>query len=409
MKEQGRSVSGERRFGLGNLLVITQVALSLILVVAAGLFVRTFSSLARLDLGFDRDKVLVASVNAQRLQLEPSQRPDLYHRLRTATAAVPGIEVAAASVVTPVGGSTWQFAIDKMDGVELSKEPGARRVWVNVISPGWFKTYGTRIIAGRDFADADTAGSAPVIIVNEAFARKFTGGKNPIGHRIGEMGSPSRPEVEREIVGYVEEAVYISLREPAPPTMYIPIPQQPEPPPSINISVRASTGSPALLTRSLASALTSVNRDLAITFRPLADQVNAALVQERIVAILSGFFGALALLLAGIGLYGITSYTVSRRRSEIGVRMALGAAPAGVVQMVLLRVVMLVGIGVATGAAVSLWASRFVSTLLYGLQPRDPSTLVFAAVVLASIGALAGLVPALRASRIDPARVLREG
>ena len=152
-----------------------------------------------------------------------------------------------------------------------------------------------------------------------------------------------------------------------------------------------------------------MHRDIAITFRPLADQVNAALVQERLVALLVGFFGALALLLAGLGLYGVTSYAVSRRRTEIGIRMALGAAPGGVVRLVLRRVAMLVGIGTLAGAAMSVWASRFVSTLLYGLQPRDPVTLAAAVVVLGSIGAAAGWLPARRASRIDPARVLREG
>jgi ABC-type antimicrobial peptide transport system permease subunit len=145
-----------------------------------------------------------------------------------------------------------------------------------------------------------------------------------------------------------------------------------------------------------------------VTFRPLADQVNASLVQERIVAWLSGFFGALALLLAGLGLYGITSYTVSRRRTEIGIRMALGAAPQRVVALVLGRVAILVGLGTIAGLAGSLWATQFVSTLLYGLQPRDPVTLAAAIVILTVIGAVAGWLPARRASRMDPARVLND-
>jgi ABC-type antimicrobial peptide transport system permease subunit len=191
--------------------------------------------------------------------------------------------------------------------------------------------------------------------------------------------------------------------------MYLPYKQRQEPPSYMSVSVRAASGSPALLTRPVAAALTGVRGDLAITFRPLADQVNGALVQERIVAWLSGFFGALALLLAGLGLYGVTSYAVSRRRTEIGIRMALGAAPGGVVSLVLRRVAILVGLGTIVGAAVSLWASSFVSTLLYGLQPRDPLTLVAAMLVLATIGAMAGWLPARRASRIDPASVLRDG
>jgi putative ABC transport system permease protein len=409
LKEQGRSIAGDRRFGLGNLLVVSQVALSLVLIVAAGLFVRTFSALARLDVGFDRHPVLVASVDAQRLQTEPPDRAALFDRLRAAAAAVPGVSSAAASAVTPVSGSTWQFGLEYVNGTPIPNVREARSVYVNLISPHWFRTYGTTLIAGRDFTDADNASAPNVVIVNEAFARKFTNGQNPIGARLREPAFPARPSVEREVVGYVRDAVYRSLREPVPPTMYVPIPQQAEPPPFVSVSVRAAGGNPALLTKSVAAALTGVHRDVAITFRPLAEQVDSALIQERIVALLSGFFGALALLLAGLGLYGVTSYAVTRRRTEIGIRMALGAAPGGVVRMVLGRVGVLVGLGVVAGTGISLWASTFVETLLYGLTPRDPVTLVAAAVVLATIGAIAGWLPARRAARIDPARVLRDG
>jgi hypothetical protein len=268
---------------------------------------------------------------------------------------------------------------------------------------------GTRLVAGRDFTDRDVAGAPPVAIVNEAFARKYFEGQNPIGRRIVQPGSPTRPAIDREVVGYAEDAVYRALREPVPPTMYLALAQHAEPPSSMAISVRAAGGSPALLTKSLAAALTDLNKDVAITFRLLTEQVNASLIQERMVAMLSGFFGGLALLLAGLGLYGVTSYAVSRRRTEIGIRMALGAAPGGVVRMVLRRVAVLVAFGVVVGAGISVWASRFVSTLLYGLQPRDPATLVLAALVLSLIGATAGWIPARRAARIDPARVLREG
>jgi putative ABC transport system permease protein len=217
------------------------------------------------------------------------------------------------------------------------------------------------------------------------------------------------PTIEREIVGYVKDAVYESLRESPPPTMYVPFEQHADAPSGMSVSVRTAAGSAALLTRSLAASLTRVHGDMAITFRPLADQVGASLVQERLVAGLAGFFGGLALLLAGLGLYGVTSYAVSRRRTEIGIRMALGAQPGGVVMMVLRRVAILVGVGTVAGVAAALWASKFVATLLYGLQPRDPATLAGAVLVLASIGAAAGWAPARRASRIDPARVLRDG
>ena len=170
----------------------------------------------------------------------------------------------------------------------------------------------------------------------------------------------------------------------------------------------AARGSPARLTKSIVAAIAGVSPRLAVTVHPLTKQIDDSLAQERVVAMLAGFFGALALLLAGLGLYGVTSYAVSRRRTEIGIRMALGAAPASVVRLVLSRVTLLVGIGVLVGAGVSVWASKFVATLLYGLEPRDPVTLVAAALVLGTVGAAAGWLPAHRASRIDPAEVLRD-
>jgi predicted permease len=407
LKAQGRGVVGDGRLGLGNVLVILQVALSLVLIVAAGLFVRTFSSLANLSLGFDREPVLVASVNAQRAQLEPADRPELFRRLLEAASGVPGVGSAALSAVTPVSGSTWNNRIELPDGPDLPEKE--RISYINLVSADWFRTYGTPMLAGRDFTSADKTGSQPVAIVNEAFAKKFTYGRNPIGRRVRQPGYGIEPTTDREIVGYVKDAVYRSLREPVPPTLYVPYRQHPSPPSFMSVSVRASGGPAALLTKSLAAALTPVHGDIAITFRPLSDQVNSALTQERIVAMLSGFFGALALLLSALGLYGVTSYAVSRRRTEIGIRMALGAAPAGVIRLVLRRVVMLVGLGVVLGSAVSLWAAHLVSTLLFGLQPRDPMTLAGSIAVLGAIGAIAGWLPARRASRIDPARVLREG
>jgi ABC-type antimicrobial peptide transport system permease subunit len=190
--------------------------------------------------------------------------------------------------------------------------------------------------------------------------------------------------------------------------MYLPIAQHDRIPPFVSLSVRAAAGSPVLLTRSLAAAVTGIEPGVAITFRPMAEQVDNSLIQERIVAMLSGFFGALALLLAGLGLYGVTSYAVGRRRTEIGIRMALGATPGQVIAMVLSRVGLLVGAGILAGATVAVWASRFVEALLYGLRPWDPVAVATGVVALGVIGMAAGWVPAMRAARIDPARVLRE-
>ena len=420
LKEHGptfaRGASAGRRYGVGGRvslasgLVVAQVALSLILVVAAGLFMRTFSSLTNLHLGFDRDRVLLVNVNVQRTEIPPADRLDTYHRIRDAVLAVPGVASAAVSFVTPVSGNTWNNRVVVSGGVPLGERQRSSNF--NAVTPGWLATFGTPLIAGRDIGDGDRKGAPLVVLVNQVFAKKFLNGASPIGHTIEtDPGSPGTTP-PFEIVGVVADAVYRSLREPVPATMYVPLAQFDDSrrpaPASMSVSVRSATGSPALLSRSVSAAITGVNRDLALTFRPLADQVDASLTQERLVAMLAGFFGALALLLAGLGLYGVTSYAVSRRRREIGIRMALGATPSGVVRLVLSRVTTLVGIGVAIGAGVSVWASTLVAPLLYGLEPRDPATLAAASIVLAAVGAAAGWLPAHRASRIDPAEVLRE-
>jgi ABC-type antimicrobial peptide transport system permease subunit len=240
---------------------------------------------------------------------------------------------------------------------------------------------------------------------------RYFGGGNAIGKTLREITRPGVAAPELHIVGIVRDAVYNSLKEPVPPTMYQHVPQvEGGPPgPGIDMAVRAAGASPAMLSRSLADAFRRVDKDVTFTFREYKQAIRANTVQERMVAMLSGFFGALALLLAALGLYGVMTYVVSRRQTEIGIRMALGATPAASVRFVLQRVVVLVGIGVVLGAGLSIWAARFATPLVFGVQPRDPATLAGAATVLAAIGALAGWLPARRASRIDPARVLREG
>ena len=413
LKEHGRTATGDARLSVSSALVVAQVALSLVLVVAAGLFVRTFSRLANLRLGFDRDQILVVSVNPMRSRVPAVERAALFDRLATAVAVVPGVSHAAASVVTPVSGMTWNTMVNVPGAPELPERD--RSTLINMLTPGWFATYRTRILAGRDITARDTRSAPAVGLVNEAFVRRFFPGQQPAQVLGRTIEFPSflvgLTQPSCTIIGVVEDAVYRSLREPIRPTFYRPLVQFDAsrfPLGSASLSARADAGSPGQLSRSIASALLDVDRDLAFSFRPLTDQIDSSLIQDRLVAMLSGFFGGLALLLAGLGLYGVTAYAVSRRRGEIGIRMALGAAPAGVVRLVLRRVTALVAIGVAVGSAISLWASKFVSTLLFGLEPRDPATLVGAAVVLTTIGALAGWLPAYRASRIDPADVLRE-
>jgi predicted permease len=409
LKEQGRATVGGTAGTTASGLVVAQVALSLMLVVAAGLFTRTFIGLATLPLGFDSDRVVVVNVNAMRAHIAPANRMDFYYRLVDAVAAVPGVGHAGGSVISPVSGAGMNNFVEVPGAPDMSESESTSLV--NFVTPGWFAAYGTPIHAGRDVSDRDTKTAPSVTLVNEAFVRKFFPGRSALGGSVKFFaGRSAEVQLPKIVVGVVADAVYRSLRDPAVPTMYVPLAQFdfPFPMTGISIGVRASSGSPLLLARSVASALTTVDPGLAFNFRSLADQVDASLTQERIVAMLAGFFGGLALLLAGLGLYGVTAYAVSRRRREIGIRMALGAAPAGVVRLVLSRVTMLVGLGVVIGAVVSLWASRFVAPLLYGLPPRDPATLIGAVGVLTTVGALAAWLPARRASRIDPAVVLRD-
>jgi putative ABC transport system permease protein len=407
LKQHGRMISGQALGSVAAWLIVAQVALSVVLVAAAGLFVRTFVSLTKRPLGFEPAQVLVVNVDAHRVTNEPTQRLLTYERARDAVRALSDVSDAALSLTTPVGKGQFTPPVE-ISGVTDTRGP----VWGNLISPGWFVTFGTPLMAGRDLTDRDRPGAPRVAVVNEAFARKFAGGASPIGRILTLYPHSTMSLGPIEVVGVVGDAVYGSLREPAPPTFYMPLAQFDHLTElgirSINLIVRSKTDSPNLLSKSISAAVATVNPQLAVTPRPLASQISASLTQERLIALLAGFFGALALLLAGLGLYGVTSYAVTRRRIEIGIRMALGAAPIGVVRLILSRVALLVGSGVAIGAIAGLWASKFVASLLYGLEPHDPLTFIGGAITLGAIGGVAGWLPAWRASRIDPAAVLRE-
>jgi putative ABC transport system permease protein len=412
LKEQGRSMIGASGGHASRGLIVAQVALSLVLVVAAGLFVRTFERLQGASLGFDRDRVLVVTVATP--TVPATERRVAYQRLVRAAADVPGVAVAGGSFNPPIVGTLIGEFVVSEPGVP--PPPEAEHIsQVGETSPGWFSAYGTAVRAGRDFDDRDTLTSPPVMLVNESFVRRFLPNQDPVGKPMTvTFRMPPFGDVllgTKTIVGVVGDSVYRAIRDPRRPTIYFAMAQRPGRLLFANffIAVRASAGSPLLLTRSLTAALTAVNPDLTLTFRGLSDQVNDSLAQDRVVAMLSGFFGALALLLAALGLYGVTAYAVSRRRTEIGIRMALGAAPSAIARLVLVRVSWLVGLGVLVGAGLSVWASTFVASLLYGLEPRDPTTLIVAIAMLAAVAALAAWLPAWRASRLDPSEALREG
>jgi putative ABC transport system permease protein len=428
MRERGRGVTGDRRFGLSSGLVVGQVALSLVLVAGAAFFMRTFATLATLDIGFDRDPVLVVSIGTRDTGIDISERAALFDRITEAVRALPGVEHTALSEFAPVSGYTLTIGID----VEHGRQPTdlVQRVegqlpldasYLMQIGPDFFATYGTRLLDGREFTAQDGATAPRVAIVNETFVRRLLpGGRRATGQRFrSPYTRPGQPNPWIEIVGVVADTTYRRLRDDLPPTAYLPVAQMAsgpgrEFPSSLRLSVRAAGGrsgagarnAAAGLARSVAAAIGRVDPGISLTFTPLARQIDDTLVRERILAMLSGFFGGLALLLSALGLYGLMAYAVSRRGREIGIRMALGAEARAVVRMVLHRVLLLIVIGITAGVVATMWLSRYVEALLYGVTREDPGTLAAAALVLVAVGVAAGWIPARRAARIDPARVL---
>jgi predicted permease len=413
MAEGGRGQVGASRLRVNHSLVVAQVGLSLALVVAASLFVRTFRTLATLDLGFERDKVLIVRVEGEQSQVPAAQRAALNERVREAAAAVPGVARAVSLRTVPISPDHWVARVE-IPG-RTPPASGNRTAFLNSVSPGWFAMFGTPVIVGRELDDRDRAGSELVAVVNEAFVRQFAGGQNLVGEtlRFGgddELGPPFK------IVGLARDsgaAIYFGIREGVPPTVYLAFAQRAPGIPnftplvSFRLGVTATAGPVGPLAREVTRAIERVDPDLKTSFRTMADYVDATVTQERLAAVVAAMFGLLALVLAAVGLYGVTAHAVGRRRAEIGVRMALGASPAGVVRAVLKPVVVLVATGIAVGGTLSYWASRFAAAMLFGLEPRDPATFGGAAAVLAAIALVAAWLPARRAAGIDPAITLR--
>jgi len=406
IKEHSRTVAaGERRFGIRNAFVAGQVALSLTLLVAAALFVRSLNALLKAPLGFDARPLLAADVNTDRIQGRDAKLAVL-DGLRASAAAIPGVSSAAVSVLNPVGTMAWNTRLEQSpDQPPLTDRQ--RIVWVNVVSPEWFGTLGMHLTAGRLFDQHDVSGAPRVTIISESLARRLYPNGQAVGREL--RAGLEGPQINTiRIVGVVNDSVYRSQRAGLQATLYAPLAQIDDVLGTVVLTIRSAGARPESLTRDFADAIARSNPQVTFTIRPVSAQLRSAVRQERLVAMLGGFFGGLALVLAAVGLYGVTAYGVNRRRAEIGVRMALGADPSGVIRLVLGRLVLLMAFGVAAGLALSWWTSRFVSTLLFGLGPRDPATFAAAAILLAAIGLLAGWIPARRASRIDPVRVLRE-
>jgi predicted permease len=321
-------VSGGGRLSVGHGLVALQVALSFVLVFGSTLFVRTLVGLTTQGMGFESDRVLIAAVDLRRTNAEESARLTLFQHTRDAVAAVPGVEAAAATFVTPVSGSTWGLPVTVPGFDRPETERGSL---FNAITPDYFRAMRTPILTGRDFTTGDAANRPPVTIVNEAFAKKFFFGQNPVGKTFTwERFGRERKDRQFEIVGLVADTKYRTLREEPQPTFYAPIAQMEDLATSMRF-VFKTTGDPWSSREAILHAIGGVNKEIAVEFRTLDEDLNAAVMQERLIASLSAFFGGLALLLAALGLYGVMSYSVTRRRNEIGIRMALGAEPQNVV------------------------------------------------------------------------------
>jgi len=413
LKDMAPSLHGRsRRISARGGLVATQVALSLLLVVTAGLFIRTFDRLVAVPLGFDSERVLVVEINASRAPSAAGARTALYQQLASSVAELPGVEHAGVSINTPANhGVTLVTGYTVRGETERMRNERDWDTIVNYVTPGWFRAYGLSVRAGRLIEAHDTRQAPLVAVANEAFARAFFSGRQAVGGTIVDvMGPPGRARESRTIVGVVGNVVEQSLRQDAFPSVYLPMSQWTMPfpePDQVSLSIRAKSGSPILLTRAVAAQLLTIDRRLSFTFRPLQDQIDAARHQERLIAWLSTFFGVLALLLAAVGLFGIASSTVVRRQTEIGIRMALGAQGRDVITLALRQTALATVAGLVIGLAAAVSLTRYLQAMLFGITPLDPITFIAAPAVLALVAVVACVMPARRATSIDPMAALR--
>ena len=405
MKASGRGLTDAReRFGLRRALVVGQVALSLVLVVAALLFVRSLRNLLTLDAGFEQNGVLIVRSDLRGTGASPERYPVLNRELLDRLRAVPGVDAAAMSRIVPLSGGGWNDNV-LTDGAEGRKPK--QLVNFNEVSAGFFRTLGTPLVAGRDFDAYDRPSSPKVAIVSETFARKVLGPGNPIGRTFSVEAMRGGPGDRFLIVGLVRDTKYGDLREDFTPIAFVPATQDEHPGPFGKFLVRSRLPLVSL-TASATRAAADVNPQIVVDFESLRTQIENGLVRERLMATLSGFFGALAGVLAIVGLYGVMSYMVARRRNEIGIRMALGADRGAVVGLVMREAGVLLAAGLGVGAVLAVAAAQTARALLFGLQPGDPATLALAVAALAIVGVLASGLPALRAARLDPTEALRD-
>lgn len=405
LKEGTTRLAGRRRFGMAPALVISQVALSLVLLVGAGLFGRSLLKLQNEDLGFNRDKVLLVDIDPRLAGYKVTELTALYRQLLDRAGALPGVRSVSLATYSPISGTMRSSSVIVQGHTRQPDEDLDASDML--VGPAYCETLGLPLLLGRGIGFQDTPASPKVAMVNEAFAEYFFHGENPIGRRISFDDDPKKAG-EIEIVGLVGDAKYESAREKPLRAVYQPILQaQEQGAYSSNLEIRTD-GEPLALAPEVRSAIAQVDDKLPIVgVTSFSKQIEESLRQERLIAQLVSFFGLLALVLACVGLYGVMAHAVARRTNEIGIRMALGAERGDILWMVLRETLLLVLIGVGLGVPVAIAGARLISTQLYGLNAADPVTLVVSTLLLTSIAAVAGYLPARRAARVDPLVALR--
>ena len=406
LREGGRgSGPGRGAARLRDALVVSQIGLAIVLLIGAGLMIRSFGHLLRVDPGVDVERILSGRVTLPSARYgEPALRAQFYERVTEALAAAPGVEAAAATSYLPAGGRG--FGLGRVFLLEGQPEPPASSdhpAFWNVVTPEYFRTVGIPVLRGRAFTRDDTEKSRAVMVINETMARRVFGTADPIGRR---MRSWRDENVLREIVGVVADVRYSGLADDEQSLVYVPHGQNAWG--SLTLVVRAR-GNPAGLGETLRREVARLDADVAVArIAPLSAMAAASIAPQRFGALLLAAFAAAAAILAGIGVYGVMSYAVAQRRHELGVRLALGASPRRLFALVVGRGLVLAGAGAVLGVAGGLAAGPLMRGLLFGVQPGDPATLALVPIVLAAIAAMACAVPGLRAARIEPVEALRE-
>jgi predicted permease len=403
MKAQSRGVI-EGKGRLARALVVSQVALSLLLVTAAILLVGSWRRLVRTDLGFQRENVLLVSAHIASLEIPPDGRDAFFRQILDRVRSIPGIRAASFSDITPVGRTRWNDALD-VDGFAPTSR-GDALAWANAITEDYFSVLRTPLLFGRTFNASDSRAAPPVAIVSEGMARHFYGVANVVG-RTFRLNHGPKPAPAITIVGVVADTKYRSLRDTAAPIVYYPRAQQGADQEYAFFELRHDAPMESVVP-AVRDAFAQADRRVELDITSLDQQLADSLTPLRAVSSLSGVFGALAVLLATIGLYGVMAYTVARRRNELGVRIALGAGQSRVMRLVLGDASRIVILGVIIGGGLSLGATKLVASFLYDVKPNDPLTLGGSAGILLLVGMTAAAIPAWRASRVDPMEALRE-